>query len=107
MTTPRTLLTKVRAEGFRSIKDSTVDLGPINVLIGPNGAGKSNLLGVLRLVPLMRTQSLRRYVGEQGGADRLLHYARLARHSEREASRRVARWQALHTRLLRPAGAPA
>jgi predicted ATPase len=74
VTTPNSLLTKVHVEGFRSLKDVTVDLGPINVLIGPNGVGKSNLLGVLRLVPLMRTQSLRRYVGEQGGADRVLHY---------------------------------
>lgn len=74
MTTPSALLTKVRVEGFRSLKDVSIDLAPINVLIGPNGAGKSNLLSVLRLVPLMRTQSLRRFVGEQGGASTLLHY---------------------------------
>jgi predicted ATPase len=74
MTTPSTLLTKVRVEGFRSIKEATVHLGPINVLIGPNGAGKSNLLTALRLPPMMRAQGLRLFVGEQGGASRLLHY---------------------------------
>lgn len=65
MTTPNTLLTKVRVEGFRSIKEATVDLGPMNVLIGPNGAGKSNLLTALRLPPIMRAQGLRRFVGTE------------------------------------------
>jgi predicted ATPase len=74
MTIPRTLLTRVRVEGFRSLKNVTLDLAPINVLIGPNGAGKSNLLSVLRLVPLMRTQNLRYFVGREGGASTLLHH---------------------------------
>lgn len=58
-TMPSTLLTKVRVQGFWSLKHATVELGRINVLIGPNGAGKSNLLRALRLPPLMRTQALR------------------------------------------------
>ncbi|WP_437929249.1 AAA family ATPase [Sorangium sp. So ce291] len=74
MTAPAMQLTRVRVEGFRSLKDVTLDLGPITVVIGPNGAGKSNLLTALRLPPLMRTQVLRRFVGEQGGASKLLHY---------------------------------
>lgn len=74
MNTASTLLTKIRAEGLRSLANVTVDLGPINVLIGPNGAGKSNLLTALRLLALMRAQGLQRFVGEQGGATRLLHY---------------------------------
>jgi predicted ATPase len=74
MSTPTTQLTKVRVEGFRSLKNVTLELSPITVLIGPNGVGKSNLLTVLRLVPLMRTQNLRYFVGQQGGASRLLHY---------------------------------
>lgn len=71
---PRSTLTRVRVEGLRSLRDVTVELGPVNVLIGPNGAGKSNFLTALQLPPLMRTQSLRRFVGQQGGASRLLHY---------------------------------
>ena len=74
MNTASTLLTKIRVGGLRSLADVTVDLGPINVLIGPNGAGKSNLLTALRLLTLMRAQGLQRFVGEQGGATRLLHY---------------------------------
>lgn len=52
----------------------TFEPGRINVLIGANGAGKSNLLSCLRMVSLMNTQSLRRFVGEAGGASALLHY---------------------------------
>jgi predicted ATPase len=57
-------LTKVHVAGFRSLREVTLDLTPVTLLIGPNGSGKSNLLSVLRMVPLMRTQSLRRFVGE-------------------------------------------
>lgn len=68
------LLTRLEVRGFRSLREVRLDLGELNVLIGPNGAGKSNLLAVLRMIALMRTGSLRRYVGEQGGASSLLHY---------------------------------
>ena len=67
-------LTQIRIAGFRSLRDVTLELTPLTLLIGPNGSGKSNLLTALRMVPLMRTQSLRRLVGEQGGASALLHY---------------------------------
>jgi predicted ATPase len=67
-------LNRIRLAGYRSLRDVSVDLTPVTVLIGPNGSGKSNLLSALRLLPLMRTQSLRRFVGERGGASSLLHY---------------------------------
>lgn len=69
-------LTRIHVEGFRSLKDVKLELPPARptVLIGANGSGKSNLLSVLRMVPLMRTQSLRRFVAEAGGASALLHY---------------------------------
>lgn len=64
----------IQVEGFRSLKSVDLVPGPLTVLIGPNGSGKSNLLSVLRMVALMRTASLRRFVGESGGASSLLHY---------------------------------
>jgi predicted ATPase len=67
-------LDRIHIVGFRSIRNVTLVLPSITVVIGPNGSGKSNLLSVLRLIPLMRKQSLRRFVGEQGGASALLHY---------------------------------
>ena len=67
-------LTRIHVQGFRSLRDVTLEPGPITVLIGPNGSGKSNLLSALRMLPLMRSKSLGRVVGEQGGATALLHY---------------------------------
>lgn len=67
-------LTRLHVAGFRSLQDVTIELTPLTLLIGANGSGKSNLLSALRMVPLMRTQSLRRFVGEQGGASTILHY---------------------------------
>lgn len=43
-------VTRISIEGFRSIRDSSVELGDINVLIGPNGIGKSNFLSVFPFI---------------------------------------------------------
>lgn len=67
-------LTKIHAEGFRSLRSVDLELGPVTVLIGANGSGKSNLLTLLQMVPLMRTQSLQRFVEERGRASSFLHY---------------------------------
>lgn len=68
------LISRVRISGFRSLRDVTIRLTPTTLLIGPNGAGKSNLLSALRMLPLIPTASLSRFVSEQGGASALLHY---------------------------------
>ncbi|MFO7566034.1 MAG: AAA family ATPase [Enhygromyxa sp.] len=67
-------LDSVTIKGFRSLRDVTVELSPINVLIGPNGAGKSNFLAFLKMMSLLRTRSLRAYVATSGGAATMLHY---------------------------------
>lgn len=67
-------LESIHVTGFGSLADVTLQPGRLTVLIGANGSGKSNLLRALRMVPLMRTQSLQRFVGESGGASALLHY---------------------------------
>lgn len=69
-----TKLQQIHVAGFRSLRDVTLDLSPVTVVIGANGSGKSNLLSVLRMVEILRKQSLRRFVAEQGGASALLHY---------------------------------
>ncbi len=43
-------LDRIRVAGFRSIKDQTVELRPLNLLIGANGSGKSNFIGNFRLL---------------------------------------------------------
>lgn len=69
-----TALRRVTAEGFRSLRHVEIELGSLTALIGPNGAGKSNFLSLLKLIPLLRTQSLRRFVAAAGGASNLLYY---------------------------------
>jgi predicted ATPase len=67
-------LARLHITGFGSLADVSLEPGRVTVLIGANGSGKSNLLRALRMVPLMRTGSLQRFVGEAGGASALLHY---------------------------------
>lgn len=43
-------LIELGVENFRSLREVSVELGPLNVLVGPNGAGKSNLLEVFRFL---------------------------------------------------------
>jgi predicted ATPase len=65
---------QIHIAGFCSLKDVALEPGRLTLLIGPNGSGKSNLLQALRLIPLLRTRSLQRYVAEHGFGAALLHY---------------------------------
>lgn len=51
------MLERIHVQGFKSLRDATVELAPLVVLFGPNAAGKSNLLEALLL--------LSRLVGER------------------------------------------
>ena len=67
------MLQSVHIAGFKSIRDQTLDLGPVNVLIGPNGAGKSNLVSFFRMLELSMKGNLQLYVAREGGSRDLLH----------------------------------
>lgn len=69
-------LDRIRIAGFKSIRDQTVDLRPLNVLIGANGSGKSNFIGVFRLLHEILSDRLQLFVARSGGANRLLHFGR-------------------------------
>lgn len=70
------LLKRIHLEGWKSIKDQTIDLTPLSVVIGTNGAGKSNLLSMFETLDAMfgKTPGFRNYVGMSGFADSLLHH---------------------------------
>jgi predicted ATPase len=69
-------LDRIHIAGYKSIRDQTLNLGPLNVLIGANGAGKSNFIGVFQLLNEIVESNLQVFVGQEGGADRLLHFGR-------------------------------
>lgn len=62
----------IEIEGYKSIRKSRVDLGPINILIGANGSGKSNFLSFFDFLNVLYRRSLSEYVALKG-ADKLLH----------------------------------
>ncbi len=43
-------LTRISARRYRSVRNDTIDVGPLNLLIGANAAGKSNVLDSLRFL---------------------------------------------------------
>ena len=67
---------KIQIQGFKSIRDQELELGPLNVFIGGNGAGKSNLVGVFHFLRQVYRQDLQTYAGQAGGANAILHYGR-------------------------------
>jgi predicted ATPase len=68
-------LEKLSIAAFKSIREQTLELGPLNVLIGANGAGKSNLVQAFKFLREIRMQNLARYSLERG-ADALLFRGR-------------------------------
>jgi predicted ATPase len=63
--------------GFKSIRRMTeLKLAPVNIFIGANGCGKTNFISFLKLLQhcLSNADGLTEYVGQNGGAEYLLHY---------------------------------
>jgi len=44
------VLRKIRYQGFRSLRDASLEPGALTLLIGPNAAGKSNVISGLHLI---------------------------------------------------------
>ena len=67
------MIRKIAISGYKSIKDQTVELLPINILIGGNGIGKSNFISIFTLIRKLYDRQLQQYVVTKGGADSLLY----------------------------------
>ena len=66
----------IRIQGYKSFKDLSVQLHPINLLIGANGAGKSNFLSLFEMLGNIYEKRLGAYVAQVGGVDKLLYQGR-------------------------------
>ena len=67
------MLNEIKIKGYKSIKDLSLELKPINILIGANGVGKTNFISFFRLVNNIYEQRLQNYT-MQNRADGLLYY---------------------------------
>ena len=69
-------LESITLRGFKTIQDlEGFQPRSLTALIGPNGVGKSNFISFFRMMSWMLADSgnLQLYVGQQGGAGKLLH----------------------------------
>lgn len=66
----------IRINGYKSFKNLSVQLRPINLLIGANGAGKSNFLSLFEMLGNVYEKRLAAYVAQVGGVDKLLYQGR-------------------------------
>jgi predicted ATPase len=61
------LITRLAIAGYRSIRDLTLPLGPLNVVTGANGSGKSSLYRSLRLLAEVAQGRLISSLAMEGG----------------------------------------
>lgn len=67
-------LKRIKIKGFRSIKEMTLQLRPLNVLIGANGAGKSSLIAFFKMVNEVMGGRLQQHIGATGRATANLYF---------------------------------
>ncbi|RKI46926.1 ATPase [Corallococcus sp. AB049A] len=60
-------LLELSVKNYKSLRDVTVRLGPLNVLVGPNGSGKSNLLDVIQFLGDSVREDLGPALDKRGG----------------------------------------
>ena len=63
----------IHIQGYKSIKDATIELKPINILIGANGSGKSNFLSFFEFLNRLYDRRLQEYVALNGGMEKMLY----------------------------------
>ena len=61
------MVKEIHVAGYRSVRELTLALQPINVLTGPNGCGKSNLYNSLVLIARAAQGQFARAIAEEGG----------------------------------------
>jgi predicted ATPase len=71
------MISRLKAQNFKSLRSLDLTLGPLNVLVGPNMVGKSNIVDVFQFVyqlffPESGTQGLMYALAQRGGINEVL-----------------------------------
>src|SRR5229473_21528 len=61
------MITRIRIQNFKSLRDITYEPSRINVLVGRNCAGKSNLLDAFKFLTHVAVNGLSRAFADRGG----------------------------------------
>ena len=69
-------LTQLRARNFKSFRDISVDVRPLNVILGANASGKSNLLSLLTFLRNIAHEGLEDAISMESGSLSLLQNIR-------------------------------
>jgi predicted ATPase len=92
------MIKRIHISGYRSVRDLSLELQPINVLTGPNGCGKSNLYNSLVLLGRAVQGQLARAVAEEGGTPSLFWAGgERVRYQRKKPPKRVVNEHALGT----------
>ena len=52
------MLTRLEVDGFKNLKDFSIEFGPFTCIAGPNGVGKSNIFDAIQFVSLLADNTL-------------------------------------------------
>ena len=63
------MIEKVAYRNFKTLRDVTIDLGPLTVLVGPNGCGKTSALDGIYYLSLLRERPPERIFKERRAPD--------------------------------------
>ena len=63
----------IEINGYKSIKNTRLNLNHINILIGANGSGKSNLISFFDFLNRLYSRKLNEYIALKGGDNKILH----------------------------------
>jgi predicted ATPase len=66
------MIRRLHTQGYKTLRDVDLPLGPLNVLIGPNGCGKTNLLDIAALLHEHKAGKLEDAIFARGGLDGIL-----------------------------------
>ncbi len=67
-------LNSITIRCYRSLKDATLELRPLNVMIGANGSGKSNFVSFFKMLNELMASRLQQYAASTGRAASNLHF---------------------------------